>query len=111
MSVLKIPISNKRLCCTVFVTASLFLVFLGMRVPNLSKLHSPKPRPRAIIETTIKASQTAGIRVNADVIACPLALVLNFPTPFISSSRQEIRKVDFISIEHQSARAPPVISV
>ncbi|ABQ24734.1 hypothetical protein Gura_0520 [Geotalea uraniireducens Rf4] len=99
---------HKRLLCTVIATAALCLVFLGMRVPNLSKLHSPKPRPRAIIETTVKAGQPAGIRVNADVVTCQIAPFLAVPTPFSSSFHQEIRKFNFIPIEHHTARAPPV---
>jgi len=108
MSVHDIPISNKKLWCSVIVTASLCLVFLGMRVPNLSKLHTPKPRPRAVIETTVKAGQPAGTRVIADVDAYQIALVLNPPTPFRSSFRQEIRKFNFIPIENHTARAPPL---
>ena len=108
MSLPKIPITNVRLWGSVIVTASLCLVFLGMRVPNLSKLSSPKPRPRAVIETPVKAGQPAGARVNADVVSCQIAHLLTVPTPFNSSFHQEIRKFNFIPIEYHTARAPPV---
>jgi hypothetical protein len=109
MTASRIPITNTRLRCAVIVTVSLCLVFLGMRAPNISRAHSPKPRPRAVIETAVKISQMAGTRVNVDVEACKIALVLNISTPFRSTFRQEIRKISFIPIEHHTARAPPVI--
>ena len=42
-----------RRFATVFVALSIpiFLVFLGMRVPNLSRPHRPRPLNRAVIQT------------------------------------------------------------
>lgn len=102
--------TNRTLCCTVLLAVSLCLVFLGVRVPNLSNLHKPKPRPRAVIETSVKAGQAAGAKVHVDVAACQAAIVLTIPASFGSSFRQEIPKFNFIPIGHHAARAPPVIS-
>lgn len=106
----RLPITNKRLWCSVIVAASLCLVFLGMKIPDISRLHSPKPRPRAVVTTAVKACPQAGIRVQADVETCQPSLLLNFPEPFRSSSQQEIHKFCFIPIKQHSARAPPVIA-
>jgi len=49
---------NTRLLAWSVTAISLFLVSLGIRVPNLTLLHaSPKPNPRAILETASKASK------------------------------------------------------
>jgi hypothetical protein len=51
---------NKRVFAWSVMAISLFLVSLGIRVPNLTRLHSsPKPNPRAILETASKASKPA----------------------------------------------------
>lgn len=102
--------TNRTLCCTVLFAVSLCLVFLGVRVPNLSKPHKPKPRPRAVIETTVKAGQLAGAKVHVDAAACQVAIVLTVPTSFGSSFQQDIHRFNFIPIGHHAARAPPVIS-
>lgn len=109
MNAQRMAIQKKRLICTVIATVSLFLLFLGMRVPNIAQPHSPKPRPRAVIEASVKAGQEAGTRVIVAVEACQNALNLSIPTPFRSSHHWEIRTFNFTPIEHLSARAPPVL--
>jgi hypothetical protein len=37
----------------------LLLVSMGMRVPNVAPTHTPKPRPRAIVESSSKTCQDA----------------------------------------------------
>lgn len=101
---------NRTLCWTVLLAVSLCLVFLGVRLPNLSKPHKPKPRPRAVIETSVKAGQPAGVKVHVDVATCQTATVLTIPTSFGSSFQQEIHRFNLIPIGHHTARAPPVIS-
>ena len=51
---------NKRLLAWSIIPLCLFLVSLGLRVPNLTRLHpSPKPAPRAVVETASKADKPA----------------------------------------------------
>jgi hypothetical protein len=51
---------NKRLLACFIVPMCLFLVILGFRVPDMARQHSsPKPSPRAVIETTSKSSKIA----------------------------------------------------
>lgn len=49
---LDILMNRKIFLSTIFI-ASFFLVFLGMRTPNLSGGNPPKQHPRAIIENVI----------------------------------------------------------
>jgi hypothetical protein len=49
---------NKRLLACFIVPMCLFLVILGFRVPDMARQHSsPKPSPRAVIETASKYSK------------------------------------------------------
>ena len=103
--------SNKKVIYTLTVTGSLFLVSLGMKVPDLSRLHHPKPRPRAVIETTVKACQAAVTKANVDVAAFQFPVALDFSTSsFRSSFQQKIHRPAFVALEHNTARAPPVIA-
>jgi len=82
-----------------------------MKVPDLSRLHSPKPRPRAVIETAVKACQAAVTKATAGVATFQLPPILSVPTSsFRSSYRQKIIKLSFIAVDHNTARAPPVIA-
>lgn len=103
-------ITSKKLWWAGIVAVSLCLVFLGIRVPDVSRLHSPKPRPRAVIEkTTVKVCHQDGIKVSLDLEACQTFVVLPTPVLFRPSSRQGIHTVQLIPIKHHTARAPPVI--
>lgn len=51
--------NRKIILCTIFI-ASFFLVFLGMRTPNLSAGTAPKQHPRAIIENVTSKPLDAG---------------------------------------------------
>jgi hypothetical protein len=53
---------SARRFATVFIALSipLFLVFLGMRVPNLSRPHRPRPLNRAVIQ-----AQTSSFEIEA----------------------------------------------
>lgn len=111
MNCFELSITSKRLYCTVIVTVtvSLCLVLLGMKVPNLSRLHSPKPRPRAVIENSVKVShhQGYGTAESLDLEACRITLVP--PAPLLSSAafRPEVPAARLAPIKHYTARAPP----
>jgi hypothetical protein len=76
----KAKISRQFLALSV-LPLCVFLMSLGMRVPNLASLcSSPKPRPRAVIERVSKAAQTIAVKKGipeadaegSDPVAVPL---------------------------------------
>ena len=114
MSCTELSITSKRRWCTAVATAavSVCLVLLGMKVPDLSRLHSPKPRPRAVIENSVKVSPHPGYGTgeNLDLEACRITIVLRTSLLCRASFRQTIHTVSLVSIKHYTARAPPLIA-
>lgn len=51
--------TNRNCIAVLTVFATVFLLFLGMRVPDLNQLTQPKPRPRAVIKQQLKSVTTA----------------------------------------------------
>jgi len=102
---------NKRLLVWSILPLCLFLVALGIRVPNLTRLHSsPKPAPRAVIESASKASKSAVARQFIamecfDAIPELLAPEL-FPTRFLPVAYQ----FSDTAPPQISARAPPAFT-
>jgi hypothetical protein len=100
---------NKRLLAWSIIAACLFLVSLGIRVPNLTLLHaSPKPTPRAVIETASNAGKPA---LAKQVIAIELfhsAPELLAATLFPSRFLPVAYRFNFTLTPQISARAPPV---
>jgi hypothetical protein len=108
--------TNKRVLAWSVMAISLFLVSLGIRVPNLTRLHSsPKPNPRAILETTCKSSKpalskaaTAKHVVSVELfnsvpeLPAPRLFPLHFPALAYSCIATVSPQI--------SARAPPVYS-
>ena len=96
--------------CAAAIIFALFLIFLGIRVPDISSHHSPKPRPRAIVEHLVKVSPEV---VSKD------SWVPSFETPSAAVAPAPIttdRSVEPIrdhtlccsmEIQYHAARAPP----
>jgi hypothetical protein len=102
---------NKRLLAWSIIPICLFLVSLGIRVPNLSRLHSsPKPTPRAVIENVSKAGKFAMVKhVMAIELfnSVPEVLAPQFiPARF----RPVIHRLTRTVPPQIAARAPPVVT-
>jgi hypothetical protein len=105
---------NKRQLAWSVIAISLFLVSLGIRVPHLTLLHSsPKPNPRAILETASKASKptiSKSAIAKHDISVELFKSVPELPAPKLFPLR-------FLTVAYRfntslppqiSARAPPV---
>jgi hypothetical protein len=101
-------IVNKKVIRWTFVPLCLLLVFMGMRVPALGKAPStPKPRPRAIIESSYKNSQDASV---CDPLLVQLRHNLPAPLlvqPFPTSPARESSLFGSVALSRPGARAPP----
>ena len=101
---------NKRLLAWYIIPICLFLVALGIRVPNLTRLHtSPKPTPRAVLETASKTCKTVVVAkqiVAMDCFDCVPMLVAPelFPLRFLPVAY----RFSYTAPPQISARAPPV---
>lgn len=102
---------NKRLLAWSIIPICLFLVSLGIRVPNLSRLYSaPKPTPRAVIENASKAGKPVLVKQ-----VVPIELFNSVPEVLAP----EFITARFLPVNHRftrtaspqiAARAPPVVA-
>ncbi len=67
MKALENSFSNKIFLAPAILTIAFFLVFLGMRTPNITKTSTSKAQVRAVVETQTKAAQT-GIEKNGQTV-------------------------------------------
>jgi len=89
----------------------LFLVCMGMRVPDLSRPHKPKPIRRAVLENTSARTIVQSV-VKSDldpVITSPPLLV--FLSPEVSSPEvlPVYLSIPLLSLSPLPPRAPPVL--
>jgi len=85
----------------------LFLVFLGMRVPTSGSLHRVKPRACAIIESSQKSSQEAGVKSVALLAVCQQQPALVPPQPLRGRFLRETCRLVSTPPVASCARAPP----
>jgi hypothetical protein len=100
---------NRKLFVWSVIPICLFLISMGIRVPNLSNLHPPKPRPQAILETTSKTSQDSTTNQVVAVELCDNLPALLSPEIFRSRFPGAVYKFSSIPHSPRSARAPPVL--
>ena len=95
-----------RVACLLLLS-SLFLIALGMQVPDFSHPHSPKPRPRAIIETAVKSAKESAHGWSKLIAACSPAIVLCGLQPVRVPFRPEQYAFLCTIISYIPARSPP----
>jgi hypothetical protein len=108
MSRQKLRTSYQRPLHPVFVTVSLLLVFLALRVPAILATHSPRSNLREVIETAVNDSQENGSRQTFADAVCHNPLTLDLPALFRGFSCRTSRTYLFLAVEFFNARAPPV---
>lgn len=85
-----------------------FLIFIGMRVPNLASLHTaPKPRPRAVIESVSKAPQDATAK---EILALEISQAVPATAQlqaYPAAAFQLFSHYRSITLPLNGARAPP----
>ncbi len=103
-------LKHKRCWCLALFSFVILLIFLGMRVPDLTTKHPPQQHPRAV--TTVKARDSREISCCHSGIACVCqALVRTEPPPPIIRRENALPITPLHSIEisdGNSSRAPPV---
>jgi len=103
---------NKRLLAWYIIPICLFLAALGIRVPNLTRLHSsPKPIPRAVIEAASKANKSDVVAKQVVAMECVDSVPeLLAPELFPSRFLPVAYRFSSTALPQISARAPPVLA-
>ena len=103
--------SKKRLLAWCVMPVCLFLISMGIKLPNLASLHSaPKPRPRAVIETTSKTCQHATTNNVLAVELCDNLPTLLPPKAFRSRLPRGTFQFRSTTPPRTDARAPPFLN-
>jgi hypothetical protein len=90
------------------IPLTLFIVLLGMRVPDVSRPHSPRLHPRAVVEISAKALQEAGVEASIPVMAGHPSFAVTVPLQSDRAySHRESSPTESVPAEHLYARAPP----
>ncbi len=99
---------NRKLILSAIFIASFFLVFLGMRNPDLSGGSAPKQRPRAVVENSTSKSVDFVKQLNFD-IACALPTAGIIPKLCVLPLEVSPNVFSYSSIPPAgfTARAPP----
>ncbi len=104
----RIPFSNRTMLVSVVLSLSVFLVFLGMRGPNLPKPQKPKLHFRAVTESQNKAAQ-AGIEKQGHALeTCRRAELVVPPTFHESTPHTEDLRSDSAVVFAIPSRASPL---
>jgi hypothetical protein len=100
---------NRKILLAAIFPVSFFLVFLGIRNPDLKGNSRPKPRPRAVVENVENAKKIAQetcSKQQQEIESCQ-PLSVDFPKHGFSSINQDTHKFTFHTVIFFSSRAPP----
>jgi hypothetical protein len=94
----------------VAILIPLFLVFMGMRVPDLSRPHKPKPMRRAVLEnSSTRTIVQSVVKNDIDPVTTNLPTIVLLPTEeYIPEAQPIYASVPLLSLSPFPPRAPPV---
>lgn len=102
-------VSTRRLAAWNIIPLCLFLIFLGIKVPPVSnKAGSPKPSPRAVIETSSESSKFTWAKLVMPVELSEVVTELPAPLFYALLFLSTVYRFRFTVAPQVSARAPPV---
>ncbi|HBA89749.1 MAG TPA: hypothetical protein DCZ75_17705 [Geobacter sp.] len=107
-------LSHKSLLVLVTCVTTICIAFMGMRVPDLSRPHRPKPKPRAYIEQQLKKSQQAQAKKCLEVqhaAVLPVAAELAAPVIHVTAPPFAFQGAAFRPLFPNGSRAPPAFHV
>jgi len=100
--------SHKNLSILVACVTAICILFIGMRVPDISRPHRPKPTHRAFLEKQFKTSPQA-VKKSVDLVA--IAAVPVEPAAVICYRSQLLFALQATGVPPlfpNSSRAPPL---
>lgn len=110
MLVFRKKLTHRRRLVWYVMPICLFLISLGFRIPSVSqKFTSPKPSPRAVIETTGESSKFTWAKHVQPVELCEHSTELAAPAPYRIRYLFPIYRFRSAAAPEISARAPPFL--
>ncbi|WP_324082945.1 hypothetical protein [Geomonas sp.] len=99
---------NRKLLGWIMAPLFLCLIGMGARVPSLCGPQTPKPRPRAIIENSVKNSEVNIVKQSAMAAElCGAQPALPLPREIRTTFQEEAYYFSSLSSPPRDARAPP----
>jgi len=102
-------LKHNRLIRSIILVIPLFLAVVGMRVPDISRPHKPKPLRRAVLEHTSSRTIVQSV-VKADIVpVVPEQFVNISPNPQISfiEDAKTYSSISLLALNPLPPRAPP----
>jgi hypothetical protein len=100
--------NQKRLSILVTLILGLCLFLTGMRVPDLTRPHRPKPGQKTVVESQDKASQHI-VKNSIDLFAImAMPTVLRNALPYRTKFVFAFHTTEFPPLFPNSARSPPL---
>ncbi len=103
-------VKHSRVVRFITLMIPLFLVCVGMRVPDFSRPHKPKPMRRAVLDkSTARTIVHSVVKLDVDpVITCQPTLVFLPTVHFSPEAHLVYLPVPLLSLSPLPPRAPPV---
>lgn len=102
-------LGHRKISHIVWLAAAFCLLFAGMRVPDPSRPHRPKPSQRAVIENQVKSTHS-GIKKPCEAAAIlPSPLELSLPLPSSTEPSVTCRGRSVPALFPNASRAPPLV--
>lgn len=103
---------HRRCIRLITLLVPLFLVFVGMRVPDFSRPHKPKPLRRAVLEkTSARTIVQSVVKVDVDPDVADVQTIALFSAKEHSPEVQPVfSPVPPLSLSPSLSRAPPLSS-
>lgn len=104
-------IQNKQLRTVITCVTVLSILFLGMRVPDISRPHRHKPTNRAVIDKQVKAPQSA-VKKSVEIVAISIRPVeISSPVFYRSDFQYAFQPPGYPHFSPNAPRAPPLFIV
>lgn len=107
MKTLDNSFSSRAVLIPVIMTVSLFLVFLGMRTPDLPHNQKPNGHHRAVVENQAKEVKTGVEKSGQEFELCHRTGLIEPPSFHVSSLRLIYHSNSYVKVFPIPSRAPP----
>ena len=107
---MRLFLQHSRYIRIITLMIPIFLAFMGMRVPDFSRPHKPKPMRRAVLDKTPTSDiQQSIVKADLDPCILPLTATIAFVSEEYSPDEHIVRSASpLLLLRPFPPRAPPV---